>query len=180
DESEDDDQPEDEDDEDQDDPDDDEEFGHGEGLDDDDVILEADDGERGCTVPAAPCLYLNRSELSSLKRTCSRFESEQAYLIRQSFCCPPRAMASPVGQSSGDFLESQRRIHALYMGMRATGQPYAPDAFTQVNPVNVSVHVSARLENVTMRGVLGGSVAFTRPDAGNGCVGGPPAGFDPR
>src|SRR5690606_28853131 len=85
-----------------------------------------------------------------------------------------------VGQSSGDFLESQRRIHALYMGMRATGQPYAPDAFTQVNPVNVSVHVSARLENVTMRGVLGGSVAFTRPDAGNGCVGGPPAGFDPR
>src|SRR5690606_6000072 len=46
DESEDDDQPEDEDDEDQDDPDADEEFGDGEGLDDDDVILEDDDGER--------------------------------------------------------------------------------------------------------------------------------------
>lgn len=89
-------------------------------------------------------------------------------------------MTSPVGQSSGDFLESQRRIHPLYMGMRATGQPYAPDAFTQMNPVNVAAHVSERLANVTVRGVLGGSVAFTRPDAGNGCVGGPPAAFNAR
>lgn len=85
-----------------------------------------------------------------------------------------------IGQSSGDYLESQRRIHPLYMGLRVSGQPYAPDAFTQHNPCNVQVNVSETLAGITARGVLGGTVAYTRPDAGNGPVGGPPAVFNPR
>lgn len=84
------------------------------------------------------------------------------------------------GQSSGDFLESQRRIHPLYMGLRVSGQPYTDDAFTQMNPPNVLVNVSTKLDGITVRGVLGGSVAYTRPDAGNGPVGGPPALHNPR
>lgn len=85
-----------------------------------------------------------------------------------------------IGQSSGDFLESQRRIHPLYMGLRVSGQPYAPDALTQANPCNVQVNVSDKLAGIATRGVLGGTVAYTRPDAGNGPVGGPPAVYNPR
>lgn len=85
-----------------------------------------------------------------------------------------------IGQSSGDYLESQRRIHPLYMGLRVSGQPYAPDAFTQMNPCNVQVNVSTCLEGIKTRGVLGGTVAYTRPDQGNGPVGGPPTVYNPR
>lgn len=89
-------------------------------------------------------------------------------------------MPLPIGQSSGDFLESNRRIHPLYMGLRVSGQPYAADAFTQANPCNVTSNVSTTLAGITQRGVLGGTAAFTRPDDGNGAVGGPPAVFNSR
>src|SRR5690242_14219803 len=89
-------------------------------------------------------------------------------------------MPMPIGQSSGDSLESNRRIQPLYMGLRVSGQPYAPDAFTQHNPCNVAVNVSSQLAGITQRGVLGGTVAFIRPDAGNGPVGGPPAVYNAR
>lgn len=89
-------------------------------------------------------------------------------------------MPLQIGQSSGDYLESQRRLHVLYMGLRVTGQPYTPDAFTQQNPPNVSTNVTTRLSGVSARGVLGGSVAYTRPEIGNGCVGGPPTVFSAR
>jgi len=84
------------------------------------------------------------------------------------------------GQSSGDYLESQRRVHVQYMGLRVTGQRYAPDAFTQPNPAIVASNVTTKLSGVLVRGVLGGSIVYTRPDAGNGCVGGPPAVFNAR
>jgi hypothetical protein len=89
-------------------------------------------------------------------------------------------MPLQIGQSSGDYLESQRRLHVLYMGLRVTGQRYAPDAFTQVNPPIVSANVTTKLAGVFTRGVLGSSVAYTRPDAGNGAVGGPPTVFNGR
>jgi hypothetical protein len=89
-------------------------------------------------------------------------------------------MTLHIGQSSGDYRESQRRIHPLYMGLRVSGQPYSADAFTQANPCNVAVNVSTKLAGITTRGVLGGTVAYTRPDAGNGPVGGPPSVFNPR
>ena len=89
-------------------------------------------------------------------------------------------MPLPVGQSSGDFLETQRRIQPLYVGLRVSGQPFTDDAFTQRNPPNITLNVSTTLVGVRTRGVLGGSVAFTRPDAGNGPVGGPPSAYNPR
>lgn len=89
-------------------------------------------------------------------------------------------MVFPIGQSSGDFLESNRRIHPLYMGLRVSGQPYTPDAYTQTNPCNVTINVSSTLAGITQRGVLGGSAAFTRPDIANGAVGGPPAVYNAK
>lgn len=89
-------------------------------------------------------------------------------------------MVFPIGQSSGDFLESNRRIHPLYMGLRVSGQPYTADAYTQTNPCNIAINVSTQLAGITQRGVLGGSAAFTRPDDANGSVGGPPAVFNAR
>ena len=86
-----------------------------------------------------------------------------------------------IGQSSGDYRETQRRIQPLYIsGIRVTGQPYTPDALTQPNPPNILTNVSTTLTGVTVRGVLGGTAAFTRPDVGNGLVGGPPAAYNPR
>jgi hypothetical protein len=90
-------------------------------------------------------------------------------------------MPLSIGQSSGDYLETQRRIQPLYIsGIRITGQPYSPDAFTQSNPPNVLTHVSTTLTGVRTRGVLGGTVAYIRPDVGNGPVGGPPAAYNTR
>lgn len=89
-------------------------------------------------------------------------------------------MVFPIGQSSGDFLESNRRIHPLYMGLRVSGQPYTADSYTQANPCNVTVNVSTTLAGITQRGVLGGSAAFSRPDQGNGAVGGPPAAINSK
>lgn len=89
-------------------------------------------------------------------------------------------MALPIGQSSGDYLESQRRIQPLYVGLRVSGQPFTDDAFTQRNPCNVTANASTTLSGITTRGVLGGSLAFLRPDAGNGPVGGPPAVYNAR
>lgn len=85
-----------------------------------------------------------------------------------------------IGQSSGDYLETRRRINPLYMGLRVSGQPYTPDAFTQSNPPHITAFASTTLAGITVRGVLGGTVAFTRPDAGNGAVGGPPAAYSTR
>lgn len=68
----------------------------------------------------------------------------------------------------------------FYPGHRTSIDDLAPDAFTQVNPPNVQVNVSTRLNGVLVRGVLGGSVAFTRPDVGNGYVGGPPSAYNTR
>jgi hypothetical protein len=90
-------------------------------------------------------------------------------------------MPLSVGQSSGDYRETQRRLQPLYIsGIRVTGQPYTADAFTQINPPNVSTNVSTTLAGITKRGVLGGSVAFIRPDVGNGLVGGPPSATNTR
>jgi hypothetical protein len=47
----------------------------------------------------------------------------------------------------------------------------SPDGFTQNNPI-ITATPSTRLAGITSKGVLGGSIAFTRPDAGNGYIGG--------
>ncbi len=78
------------------------------------------------------------------------------------------------GQSSGDFKETSGRVQMHHIGIRNTMGALAADAFTQANPpvVVATANVSTTLANVTALGVLGGSVAFTRPDGGANVHGG--------
>lgn len=78
------------------------------------------------------------------------------------------------GQGSGDFREISGRVHLLHMGIRNTWGQLVSDAFSQNNPsiITTPANVSTTLPR-GVRGVLSGSIAFTRPDAGNGLHGGP-------
>lgn len=80
------------------------------------------------------------------------------------------------GQSSGDFKETSSRIQLLHVVTRNSLGLLTPDAFTQANPPVVTTQVSTTLSGITKVGVLGGTVAFTRPDYGNGYHGGPVSG----
>lgn len=84
------------------------------------------------------------------------------------------------GQASGDFREFSGRVQSYYVTTRNTLGKLTSDALTQANPpvVTAANTKSTTLTNITKTGVLGGSVAFTRPDFANGYVGGPvaPAG----
>ncbi|HEY8097825.1 MAG TPA: hypothetical protein VIE65_17340 [Methylobacter sp.] len=78
------------------------------------------------------------------------------------------------GQASGDFLLSQGALRILYSLIKDTIASLAADGFTQSNP-NVVTTASARsttLPTSVKKGVLGGSVAFTRPDIGQHTAGG--------
>lgn len=77
------------------------------------------------------------------------------------------------GQGSGDFRETSARVQILHVVTRNSQGNLTPDAFTQANPPVVTGFKSTTLATVTKVGVLGGSVAFTRPDFGNGYQGGP-------
>lgn len=84
-------------------------------------------------------------------------------------------MAIP-GQASGDFVESSSALRLLYVGTRnSMSAQLTADGFIQQNPpvVVAAGAKSGTLSVAPKRGVLGGSVAFTRPDAGNGYIGGP-------
>jgi hypothetical protein len=78
------------------------------------------------------------------------------------------------GQSSGDFLLTQGALRILYSVIKDTIPVLADDAFTQANPnvVTTVANVSTTLPANVKRGVLGASVAFTRPDIGSNTVGG--------
>jgi hypothetical protein len=77
------------------------------------------------------------------------------------------------GQSSGDFRETSGRVQLLHVSTRNSVGVLTPDAFTQANPPIVTTQRSTTLATITKVGVLGGSVAFTRGDFGNGFHGGP-------
>ena len=79
------------------------------------------------------------------------------------------------GQSSGDFKETSGRVQLFHVVTRNSVGALAADAFTQLNPVLITTAVakSATLVGITKVGVLGGSIAFTRP-TGNNLIGGPP------
>src|SRR5574337_106160 len=77
------------------------------------------------------------------------------------------------GQSSGDFRETSARVQLLHVVTRNAVGVLTPDAFTQTNPPKVTTQKSTTLATITKVGVLGASVAFTRPDYGNGYHGGP-------
>jgi len=83
---------------------------------------------------------------------------------------------SPLGgQSSGDFRETSARVQIFHVVTRNSVGVLTPDAFTQANPpiVTAGANKSTTLAGITKAGVLGGSVAFTRYDYGNGWIGGP-------
>lgn len=86
-------------------------------------------------------------------------------------------MSSAFGQGSGDFRETSARIQAFNTVIRNSLGVLTADAFTQTNPpiVTTTANVSTQLTGITKRGVLGASIAFTRPDTGggNGYHGGP-------
>jgi hypothetical protein len=84
-------------------------------------------------------------------------------------------MGSIGGLASGDYRLSQGALRILYHVQKDTVPVLASDAFTQNNP-NVqtnSLALSSTLPVNVKKGVLGGSVAFTRPDVGGNTVGGP-------
>lgn len=82
-------------------------------------------------------------------------------------------MAELLGQSSGGFTESSSALRILHVGIRNNMGILTDDAFTQTNPplVVAAATISAKVDT-TRRGVLSGSVAFTRPDAGANYIGG--------
>lgn len=86
-------------------------------------------------------------------------------------------MGSIGGQASGDFLLSQGALRILYSVIKDSVSVLADDGFTQSNPsvVTTPSAVSTVLPAAGLRknGVLGGSVAFIRPDKGQNIVGGP-------
>jgi len=68
-------------------------------------------------------------------------------------------------------------LEILYPGHRNSWAVLTEDSFTQANPVSPNAaagNTSTTFDSqVNSTGVLGGSVAFTRPDVGNNYVGGP-------
>lgn len=86
---------------------------------------------------------------------------------------------SHYGQHSENFQASSSSLRILYEGTRNSySTNLAMDAFTQTNPpiINTPGTVSTTL-HLAPRGIMGGSICFTRPDAGNGFVGGPIASW---
>ena len=78
------------------------------------------------------------------------------------------------GQSSGDFRETSGRLNIFHVVTRNSVGVLAADGFTQATPsvITGSTVKSTTLAGITKVGVLGGSVAFTRPGSNN-TVGGP-------
>ena len=80
-------------------------------------------------------------------------------------------MGSIGGQASGDMRLSNSALRILYSLVKDTVCSLASDGFTQSNPscVTAAANVSTTLPATVKKGVLGGSVAFLRPDvtAGN-------------
>lgn len=79
------------------------------------------------------------------------------------------------GQASGDFRLSQGALRILYSVTKDTITVLAPDGLLQSNPNVVTTPASAKSTTIPVnvkKGVLGGSVAFTRPDIGANTTGG--------
>lgn len=78
------------------------------------------------------------------------------------------------GQASGGFTESSSALRLLYVQIRNSYAVLTPDGLTQTNPPQVATHVTTAPGFYgTVHGVLSGSVAFSRPDAGSNYCGGP-------
>ena len=78
------------------------------------------------------------------------------------------------GQASGDFRLSTSALRVLYSLIKDTIPSLAADGLTQSNPATVVTAgtKSSTIPSNVKKGVLGGSVAFLRPDIGANTVGG--------
>jgi hypothetical protein len=83
-------------------------------------------------------------------------------------------MGSIGGQASGDFKLSTSALRILYSLFKDSITELSPDGFTQNNPnvVTTAGSISTTIPVNVKKGVLGGSVAFTRPDIGENTTGG--------
>jgi len=83
-------------------------------------------------------------------------------------------MPEILGEASGGWTESSSALRLLHPGVRNSLDVLVDDAFTQTNPPHVTVTSTISTQVDTLKfGVLSGSIAFSRPDAGgNGFVGG--------
>ena len=85
------------------------------------------------------------------------------------------------GQASGGWTESSSALRILHVGVRNTVGVLTDDSFTQLNPPIVTAALAPTTVSTSpgalteVLGVLSGSVAFTRPDAGSNFIGGPTA-----
>jgi len=79
-----------------------------------------------------------------------------------------------LGQASGGLTESSSALRILHVGVRNTVGVLTEDSFTQTNPpvTTVAAQISTQCDTSVL-GVLSGSVAFTRVDAGDNFIGGP-------
>ena len=83
-----------------------------------------------------------------------------------------------LGQASGGFTESSSSLRLLHAGKRNTVGVLTDDSFTQANPPqqpSAGNGVSAQVDTTAL-GVLSGSIAFVRADAGENFIGGPTNG----
>ena len=84
-----------------------------------------------------------------------------------------------LGQASGGFTESSSALRLLHDGIRNSVGVLTTDSFTQTNPPIATVDSSGTDSTVSSQvdtsvlGVLSGSIAFTRSDAGENYIGGP-------
>ncbi len=83
-------------------------------------------------------------------------------------------MATLLGQASGGWTESSSALEVLHAGIFNSTGVLTDDSFTQNNPPLISVGITNQVDQ-TLNGVLSGSVAFARGDAGGGAnfIGGP-------
>jgi hypothetical protein len=80
-----------------------------------------------------------------------------------------------LGQASGGWTESSSALRLLHAGKRNTVGVLTDDAFTQANPPVTAANATAQVDT-TATGVLSGSIAYARQDAGENFIGGPTAG----
>lgn len=83
-------------------------------------------------------------------------------------------MGSIGGQANGDFTLNASALRILYSVIKDSIPTLSADAFTQSNPscVTGAANRSTTLPVNVKRGVLGGSVAFIRPDQAANVIGG--------
>ncbi len=84
-----------------------------------------------------------------------------------------------LGQASGGWTESSSALRLLHVGVRNSTGVLTDDAFTQANPLSITVAATISTNvDATATGVLSGSICYARGDGAGGenFIGGPTNG----